>query len=340
MKRGRGETAVAALVLVFAALAFNAACDRRPGGIPAGETRQITVGVNPWPASAALLVAHEKGYFREQGLEVILRPYSSGHLALEALFSGRVDFATAAESPIARAAVDGKHFSVVATIAEIDNGVLIVARKDRGVLAPDDLRGKKIGRAAGTAADFFLDLYLKTSYIHPKDVRVVDLAPENIVSALLDGDVDAVSTWAPQTTALREALGNNGRVLHEPGLYIMSWNLVAATELAQRDPDTISRFLRAVVRANRLIADRPGEAIAITAEKCGMAIPALEREWSDFEFSAHLEESLLLSLEDEARWMIRKRAGGAANIPRLLDRIDAKGLRAADPDAVRLFREE
>ncbi len=88
----------------------------------------------------------------------------------------------------------------------------------------------------------------------------MNLAPGRIVDALLSGEVDAVSTWAPYTTILKEKLGRDSSVLDEPGLYRMTWNLVVRKDLAQRDPECIVRFLHALVKANRYIAEDPAGA--------------------------------------------------------------------------------
>lgn len=335
MNLRQGIRAVAGLLLILPASLQVAGCDRLPARTAEGEGRKIALAVTPWPGSAAVYIAQEKGYFREEGLEAILRSYPSGHQGLEAVLSGKADFATVGDTPIARAAIDGRQFSVIATISEVERGVLIVARKDRGIMTSDDLRGKKIGRVAGTTADFFLDIYLKTSYLHPRDVRIVDLDPGDVVQALLEGEVDAVSTWPPHTTTLKDR--GDVAVLHEPGLYNMTWNLIAAKDLARRDPDAIRRFLRAVLRANRLIVDRPAEARSITAANCGMDIGTVEREWGNFDFVTHLDETLLLTLEDEARWMIGKQAGRGNKTPNFADHVDTKGLMAVDPQSVRLF---
>lgn len=337
MNLGQGIRAVAALLLLLPASLQITACDRRPARTAEGEGRKITLAVTPWPGSAAVYIAQEKGYFREEGLEATLRSYPSGHQGLEAVLSGKADLATVGDTPIARAAVEGRQFSVVATISEVERGVLIVARRDRGIMTSDDLRGKKIGRVAGTTADFFLDTYLKTSYLHPRDVRIVDLDPGDVVQALLEGEVDAVSTWPPYTTTLEDKLGGDVAVLHEPGLYNMTWNIIAAKDLARRDPDAIRWFLRAVLRANRLIVDRPAEARSITAANCGMDMGTVEREWDNFDFDTHLDETLLLTLEDEARWMIGKEGGRGNRTPNFADHMDTKGLMAVDPQSVRLF---
>jgi ABC-type nitrate/sulfonate/bicarbonate transport system substrate-binding protein len=84
------------------------------------QLEKIAIAVTPWPASSPIYVAHEKGYFRDEGLDVILHSYISGHLGLDAVLSGKVDLATCGDTPIARAVIDGKPVAVAATISEIE----------------------------------------------------------------------------------------------------------------------------------------------------------------------------------------------------------------------------
>ncbi len=338
MKNGTFKPTLLLVTFMFALLAVLAGCDRTGEQKPAGEAKKIIVAVGTWPASASVYIAHEKGYFREEGLDATLRNYPAGHLCLAALLSGKADFATSAETPLTRAALEGKPFAVVAIIADIDRAVLIIARKDRGIANVSDLRGKKIGLVAGTAAEFFLHIYLTTSYIDPGEVRVINLAPEKVVDALLTGEVDAVSTWSPYTGILQDKLGGNGVVLHESGLYTMQWIVTVTRDLPRRDPDVITRFLRAIVRANRFITEKPAEARAITAKNCGMEAAALEKEWGNFTMKAALEQPMILALEDQARWMIKKEAL-TRQTPNFLDFIYAKGLKEVQPETVRIAGE-
>jgi ABC-type nitrate/sulfonate/bicarbonate transport system substrate-binding protein len=333
------KTLKAAFPVILAVAILLPACDRGRARPPVGDAKKITVTSSPWPASASLYIAREKGYFRDEGLDAALHFYLSGHLGLGAVLSGEADFAALGDTPIARAAVDGERIAIVATISEVDRAIQVIARKDKGVLKPDDLVGRKIGRVAGSAAEFFLHNYLVTSRIDLKRVRAIDVAPDDIVRVLLEGDVDAVATWAPHTTTLLDRLGDKGIVLEEPGLYTLTWNIIAAKDLTQRDPDVIARFLRAIVRANRFIDERPAEARAITAKICGMDIGALEKDWCRYKPTAKLDQALLLNLEDQARWMIGKKAGGEGKIPDFLDFLYTKGLKGIEPEKVRIVCE-
>jgi NitT/TauT family transport system substrate-binding protein len=298
------------------------------------EHKKLTIAVTAWPASAAFYVAHEKGYFKDEGLDATLQQNLSGHLGLDAVFSGKADLATAGETPIARAVIDGKPLAVIATVCEIDRAILIIARKDIGISSRDDLRGRRIGVVAGTTADFFLQIYLATSYIDPKDVRVVNLTTDKVVDALLNGEVDAVSTWAPHTVLLRDKLGGNAVVLHDPSIYTMTWDIVATQDFVKKNPECIKRLLRAIVRANQFIAEQPSDTRAICSKHIGADSPLFEREWADYGFTVELDQSLVLNLEDQARWISKRGGVGDRKAINFMDFIDAEGLKAVKPEAV------
>lgn len=323
------------LVVVFV-LAGIMGCSGKPEQGALNQEGKTNIAVTPWPASASLYIAQEKGYFRDEGLDVILNPYISGHLGLDAVLSGKEDLATSGDTPIARSILDGKPVAVVATVSKIDRAILIIARKDRGISASGDLRGRKIGVVRGTTADFYLQIYLTTSYIDPKNVQIVDLAAEHVIDALLNGEVDAVSTWAPHTLVLRDQLGSNAVIFSDPSIYKMTWNIVVTQEFARSNPERIKKLLRALIRANRFIKERPDESRAISAKYIGTDSPLYEREWQDYSFSVTLDDSLILNLEEQARWMARKEGISAQKPPNVVDFNYTEGLKAVQPESVRI----
>jgi len=329
---------ILALSLSFVVLFAFPGCTRDTDQPFKGAVKKISVAVTSWPASASVFVAQEKGFFKNEGLEVTIRPNESGHLAIAPLLAGDVEFATMGETPFVRAALEQKPMAIVASLAEIERAIQIIGRKDRGISRAEDLKGKTIGVIQGTTADFFLHIFLTSAYLGPKDVRVVNLAPGRIVDALLSGEVDAVSTWAPYTTILKEKLGRDSSVLDEPGLYRMTWNLVVRKDLAQRDPECIVRFLHALVKANRYIAEDPAGARNVVSRYLKTDASSLQREWADCRMTATLAQSLVVNLEDQSRWMIGRGIVRAGRVPNVLDFIYVAALKDVQPGAVSIIK--
>lgn len=297
---------------------------------------KVTIAVSPQPVSAPIYVAYAKGFFEHEGLEVFLRSYTSGKDALNAVIEGKADFGTTAETPVMYAGLRGEKIYVVATLADSDKYMKIVARKDRGISATSDLKDKLIGVSPGTNGEFFLHVYLALNHLTQKDVRIVGIRPDDMVDALTTGRVDAVSTWAPHTTVLRNKLGDDALIIQDPGVYVMTWNVAAARDFVKSRPGCVEKFLRAVSRANEFIEEHPGEARSITADHIGMDMVILDEIWGLYNFNTVLDQSLILNLEDQARWSIKREAVAPRKTPDYMDFIYTAGLKSIRPEAVRI----
>jgi NitT/TauT family transport system substrate-binding protein len=61
---------------------------------------------------------------------------------------------------------------------------------------------------------------------------------------------------------------------------------------------------------------------------------ALDATWGEYVFGLFLDQSILVSLEDEARWAIDNRLTTAASVPNYLSFIHVEALQAVKPEAV------
>ena len=111
-------------------------------------------------ASAPIFGAEARGFWKQENLDVEIKPFVSGRLALDALVGQAVDAATAADIPVVFAAFQQHKVRIVATFSNSEMHVNMLARKDKGILKPEDLIGKKIAVSLGTAAEFVMDMFL------------------------------------------------------------------------------------------------------------------------------------------------------------------------------------
>ncbi len=327
---------IRSLAVIALLLIAMAGCGRKEEQVASGQLEKIECRATAWPASAPFYIALEKGYFKDEGLDATIRSVMSGHIGLEAVLSGEADITVSGESPIARAIIEGRPVAVIANVCNIEEAILIIARRDKGISEAKDLRGKRIGVVATTTAHFFLDTFLAVSHVDSKDVQIVGVEADQLVDALLKGEVDAVSTWAPHTFALREKLGDEAVVFDDSDIYTMTWVITTTQDFSNKHPERVKKFLRAVARANKFISERPSEAQAVTSTHIGVNSPFLGREWREYSFMLALDQSLVLNLEDQARWMIEDDSNDARKIPNMLDFIYVDALRAVMPEAVRI----
>jgi hypothetical protein len=60
--------------------------------------------------------------------------------------------------------------------------------------------------------------------------------------------------------------------------------------------------------------------------------------WSKTDLSLTLDQSLVLAMEDEARWMIENNLTADKQVPNFLDFIHEEALEAIKPQAVNIIR--
>ena len=119
------------------------------------SNEKIIFGVDTFTmASSPVFVAEAKGFWKEEGLEVDIRPFVNSRLALDALLGGSVDIATVIDYAVVLAAFQQQNVKIITTISTSEKHVNILARKDRGVLKPQDLAGKKIAMSYGTSGEY------------------------------------------------------------------------------------------------------------------------------------------------------------------------------------------
>ena len=304
---------VAAVGVVLALLQFKH--ERTGEQESTGPVEKITLAEGQQPIAGLVYVAFTRGYFENEGLDVTLQPHTSGKACLNALLEGKADLGTVAETPLVHAALRGEETYVISTIHQADKNTVIVARKDLKITTKADLKGKKIGVSFGTNGEFFMDLILTMQGISRHEVEAINLKPEEMFNALVNGEVDAVATWNPYVINLQKELGDIGITFFSEGFYTETYNIVATHDLVNNNPKTIKKVLRALIKAEEFIKESPGESRNIIANYVGMDTHQLTELWDVYTFEVTLDQSLILTLEDEARWAIKNNLTDATEVP-------------------------
>jgi NitT/TauT family transport system substrate-binding protein len=322
--------------LILAALLGGYAWRGRTPAVPLpGPPEPMTIAINsPYAGTGLVFVAQARGYFAHEGLNVTLQPYTTGKTALDEVLEGRANLATVADIPIMFAVAKGRPVSIVATISTVERDPAIIGRKDKGVVTLASLSGKRIGVTLGTSGHFVLDAFLIRQKLSADDVTLRDLQPEEIVDALVKGEVDAVATWEPYLGALRTQLGANGTSFFSEGLYELPFNIAGRQDYVFSHPEAINKLLRALVRAERFYKDEPDAARKIIASAINVSLETLQEVLPTYRLNVTLHQSLLLALEDETRWAIKNKLTTRIDIPNYLKHLYLDGLRTVKPESV------
>jgi len=229
------------------------------------HAQKIRIFAGSSPVFAPVFIADQKGFFKEEGLDVQVRPFSSGAEATEGFRSGSADLLVASDVPLIYLLAGGDTV-VVAQFSANQDMLVIVGPK--GATNPADLKGKKVGLVTKSASEYLLNNYLKRGGLTVNDVERVHLAPFDQVPAIARGDVQALSSWKPFDLKIAQVAGDKQQVLANNGQekYVLYSGILARRDFASKNPAELEKLLRAIGKASKWLAENSlaasGDALA------------------------------------------------------------------------------
>ena len=231
------------------------------GGPQAADLSKVSVGITNSASDVSLFVAHKRGYFREEGLDVSFVSFTSAARMIAPMASGDLDVATGALSAaLFNAVARGIDVRIVADKNSTPPGrgtQPLLVRKDHVVSGRyktlADLKGMRIAIAApGTSSMGTTMLALAQGGLSFNDVDMIALGFPEHVAALANGAVDAAFTVEPSASAaVRQGLAV--RIMGDDEIvpnHQLSVTMFSGA-FAKRKTDEPKRFLRALLRGAR-----------------------------------------------------------------------------------------
>lgn len=298
----------------------------------------ITVGMEATSVNSLIYIADEKNYFADNGVKVIINDgYPSGAAATEKMLQGDVDISTTAELGLVRYAFAQNSARTIGSI-DMFMHMKLIGRKDLGIGNILDLAGKRIGLPTKTAADFELARFLDLNGIDKSEISIVDVQAPKAVEALTAGAVEAVVAWQPNVMTLKDLLGGGALVWDVQSGQPMYCLLITTNRWASENPDPLKRFMISLLRAEEYVTQNPDAAMDLMRNRLGYEDRYIRSIWREHQFSLRLDQSLILAMEDQARWMIENELTGETNVPNFLDYILEEPLKRANPSAINIIR--
>jgi NitT/TauT family transport system substrate-binding protein len=231
------------------------------------EAGSLKLGHSTWVGYGPFYIARDKGFFKEEGVDVELVIMEDTPIKMGALMAGQLDLvaSTVDEFPIYMKPGIGLYY--VLAVDNSKGGDGIVANKDITDIA--GLKGKKVAFEEGSVSQFFLNALLKDAGMTQADIEPVNMAATDAGVAFAAKQVDAAVTWEP-------ALSQGAKAEHahlllssadKPGLIT---DVVAATDATLKEKASdVKGFVRAWYKAVDFIKTNPDEANAIMAQGVG-----------------------------------------------------------------------
>jgi NitT/TauT family transport system substrate-binding protein len=241
------------------------------------------------PAYMDHIVAMDKGYLKEEGLnvEVIRAP---GGVATPGLLSGQFHFSSSASSAVS-AAVRGGPVKVVYTNLSRPTYTLVAIKTE--ITSAKDLIGKKIAvNSFGDTGHLSTILYLKKMGVNPSSVLFITVGRNEVrFPALRSGAIDASPLAVRDVVALKD---QKHTVLADLGKEVqLVWNGVAVSnKLLAENPQLVERFLRALAKGREFARRFREETVVLVSKRDPTPVDALRVDYEVTKASMTADGSL------------------------------------------------
>ena len=149
-----------------------------------------------WFGHVPLMVAIDRGYFKEAGLDVELRPIVKSTDRMLVLTQGGVQWTnTGVLSTIVEMAKGNDSFYWFANVDDSPGAEGLVVQP--AIDSIKNLKGKKIAVTLASGAEITLYYLLKEAGLALSDVRIVPMAANEMVAAFANKNIDAYCVWEP-----------------------------------------------------------------------------------------------------------------------------------------------
>jgi NitT/TauT family transport system substrate-binding protein len=236
-------------------------------------------------ASVGFLVAQEKGFYRDAGLDVTVLAGKGSGTTAQLVASKATPIGFSDGFVVANSVAKGMAIKTVGTIYRRDPAAIMVL-DESPIRSLKDLEGKSVAMTAGSAQFQQWPAFVKGAGIDPNKISIVNIDPAGIGPALVSGKVDAIGgyvfSYAP-SIEVRAKKKLRMFWFADSGVTIVSNGIIVHQDMLKSDPDLIRAFVPPSIKGFIYGRQHMDEAIAAVKKYNPTADAAVTRR--EFELS-------------------------------------------------------
>lgn len=231
------------------------------------DAGQMRLGMTTWVGYGPMFLARDKGFFKENGLDVDLQIIEDAPIYMAALAAGKLDGNASTIDEIMKYRSEDFCFKAVVALDDSHGGDGILVRDE--VKSLKDLKGQEVGMNLGSVSQFWFDILLKREGMSENDVKITSMTADDAAAAFIAGQIPAAVTWEPHLSLVRSK--KQGKVLIDssetPGLIVDVVDLNC--DYIKNNPKDVEAFIKGLYKAVDFIKTNKEEAYAIMAKGVG-----------------------------------------------------------------------
>ncbi|MET1160052.1 MAG: ABC transporter substrate-binding protein [Thermoprotei archaeon] len=254
-----------------------------------GRYKEITVrfAVEFNTHSSAFWVALDKGFFKEEGIRVEYKVYSTGLELAAALLRGEFDFAIACIGPLLIVREKGVPVKLVAMMH--NHGYAILTSPKHNITNFEEVRNGK-ATASGPGSPTWLILELAMRKYNVSSLSIQRTPPFIATTMLLTGKTD-IASLPEHYVSLAESMGAHV-ILTSREIWpdMPGSGLAVREEYLEKYFDIVLAVTRALAKAVEYINEYPDEAAKIVAKYLATDVGIIENSLQNMVFDIRIDE--------------------------------------------------
>ena len=271
----RGMAAALALLALVVA-----ACSSTGGGASATAAAMTPVKLQlqwfPQAQFCGYFAAKDKGFFKDQGLDVTILPGGVDIVPATVVAGGGAQFGISWVPKLLASRESGADIQIIGMPFQ-RSGTLQIAMKDKNITKPEDWRGKKVGTwGFGNEAELYAAM--RKVGIDPTKASDVTIVPQDFtMTAFLNGDIDAAQAmiYNEYAQVLEAKNPATGQLYKPEDMDVISMESAGTAMLQDAifadaswlkesgNEDIATKFLTGAYKGWQYCRDNPDDAVAI-----------------------------------------------------------------------------
>ncbi len=229
--------------------------------------------------NAGFMLAQEKGFYREAGLDAAITAGKGSASTAQLIASKAAQIGFADGYVVGNGVAKGLGNKSVGSVFR-RNPAAIMLFADSPIKTPKDLEGKTVAISAGSAVTQQWPAFCKGAGIDVTKIEIVNVDPAGIGPALISGKVDAIGGYVSSYVPTLEIRGKKEvRIFWfaDAGVGVVSNGIIVHQDLLKSDPDLVRALVPATIKGFLYGRQHPDEAVAAVQKYLETANTAITR---------------------------------------------------------------
>jgi putative hydroxymethylpyrimidine transport system substrate-binding protein len=255
------------LILIIGLLMLLSACGKTNQGASSSKLQKVSLMLDWYPNAvhSFLYTAEEKGYFKQQGLDVNIQMPADTNDPLKLVAAGKVDMAISYQPEVLVARGENIPVKSFAALVRHPLNQLMVPA-DSSIKSPKDLAGKTVGYPSIPLDEAIIHTMVKTDGGEPDKVKMVDVGWDLIPAMAAKRTNGLIGGYINHEKLLLDKEGHPMRTLNPADYGVPDYYelvLVGSDKGLKEKPAVFKKFMTAITKGQKFVAAHPEEGLSI-----------------------------------------------------------------------------